>query len=286
MKFKIFVSVTIVILVGAFLYLFFAIKDRNDKREYLTIFGNVDIRQVDLGFRVFGKVKDLYFDEGDKVKPGDLIAILDDVPYLEQRDVAEAKVAEMENSYKKAEAKFQKRYVTDPDAISKEDYDDSFYSLEEMKASLNMAKASLAEALTNLDDTKLFCPTNGVILTRIREPGSVLNPGVPVFTVSEDYPVWIRAYVSEKDLGKVYFGMPATISTDTKLLKSFKGHVGFISPVAEFTPKTVESLDLRTDLVYRLRIYVDDPVKELKQGMPVTVKLKIDLDGDGHWKKN
>lgn len=282
MKFKIFVSAAILILIVFMLYLFFAIRERNEKREFLTIFGNVDIRQVDLGFRVFGKVKELYFDEGDAVKPGDLLSILDDVPYIEAKDQAEAKVREMEQSFKKYEAKFQKRYQTDPDAISKEDYDDAFYNLQEVKANLDQSRAALAQANTNLDDTKLYCPTNGIILTRIREPGSVLIQGDPVFTVSEDLPVWVRAYVSEKDLSKIYFGMGAIISTDTKG-QVFNGHIGFISPVAEFTPKTVESLDLRTDLVYRLRVFVDDPQKELKQGMPVTVKLK--LNGDS-WKKN
>lgn len=286
MKFKIFVISSIAILLLSFLYLFFALEKRKEKQKYLTIFGNVDIRQVDLGFRVFGRVQELYFDEGDTVKPGNLLAILDNVPYLEERDMAEAKVRELEGSYKKAEAKFQKRYLTDPDAISKEDYDDAFYNLQEMKAALEQARAALAKALTNLDDTRLLCPTTGVILTRIREAGSVLIQGEPVFTVSEDSPVWVRAYVSERDLGKIYFGMPATILTDTKGMKHFKGHIGFISPVAEFTPKTVESLDLRTDLVYRLRVFVDDPERELKQGMPVTVKFNLKANGDLLWKKN
>lgn len=286
MKFKIFVLSAIVILVISILYLFFSFEERRERKEHLTLFGNVDIRQVDLGFRVYGRVQTLYYDEGEAVKPGQLLAVLDNIPYIEEKDMAEAKVKELESSLKKAEAKFQKRYLTDPDAISKEDYDDAFYTLQEVKASLDQARAALAKALTDLDDTKLLSPTNGVILTRIREPGSVLNQGVPVFTVSEDDPVWIRAYVSEPDLGKIYYDMPANIYTDTKQLKSFKGHIGFISPVAEFTPKTVESLDLRTDLVYRIRVFVDDPLKELKQGMPVTVKLNLDANGDLHWKKN
>lgn len=275
MRFKIFISVGIVLILSLILYLFFYLRDRNEKNEYLTIYGNVDIRQVDLGFRVFGKVKDIFYDEGDVVKPGELLATLDNVPYQEDLEISKANVNQLISSLKKAEAKFKKRYETIPDAISKEDYDDAFYNLEEMKAALEQAKSEYNRALTNLEDTKLFSPTNGSILTRIREPGSVLNPGEPIFTVSISTPVWIRAYVSEPQLGKIFFGMPATIITDTKGLKVFKGHIGFISPVAEFTPKTVESVDLRTDLVYRLRVFVDDPQRELKQGMPVTVKLKI-----------
>lgn len=275
MKFKILVSVLIFIIISLIISLFFYVKHGNERKTHMTIFGNVDIRQVDLGFRVFGKVSSLFFEEGDQVKPGFVLAEMEGTPYVEAKDMAEARVKELENGLKKAEAKFKKRYLTDPEAISKENYDDAFYSLEETKAGLDQARAALARALTDLEDTKLICPTEGSILTRIREPGSVLQPGEPVFTISEDSPVWIRAYVSEPQLGNVYFGMEAIVATDTKGMKTFNGKVGFISPVAEFTPKTVESLDLRSDLVYKIRVYVDDPKGDLKQGMPVTVKLKI-----------
>jgi HlyD family secretion protein len=135
-------------------------------------------------------------------------------------------------------------------------------------------QSELAVAQDNLSYTEVYAPTDGIILTRIREPGSVVIESEPVYTLSISSPVWIRAYVDETHLGEIYFGMPAEIVTDTKDLGSYMGKVGFISPIAEFTPKTVETTQLRTDLVYRLRIYVDNPGRYLKQGMPVTVKLK------------
>ena len=274
-KKKIYISIISLVVISLGFFLFFYLREKYEEKKYLTIYGNVDIRQVDLGFRVFGRVTDVLYDEGDQVKPGDLLTILDDIPYKEAVAEAEGRLQELEFAYKKAEAQFQKRYRANPNAISKEDYDDAFYNLEEMKANVKAAKAVLDRALTNLADTRVYCPTYGSILTRVREPGSVLNPGEPVFSVSIASPVWIRAYVSEPNLGKIYFGMPAKIVTDTKDLGLYHGHVGFISPVAEFTPKTVESLDLRTDLVYRLRVYVKDPDRELKQGMPVTVNFKL-----------
>jgi len=275
MKIKI-MFVTIIVLISTLVgVVFYFYQKSSEDNRFLTIYGNVDIRQVDLGFRVFGKVKKLFFDEGDVVKPGDLLATLDPVPYQEDLGKSKAQFIESKKILEKSRAKFDKRYLVNQDAISKEDYDDAYYNLEEANANYEYAKSALERSETNLSDTNMLCPTDGVILTRIREPGSVLNPGEPVFTVSIASPVWIRAYISEPDLGKIYFGMPATIISDTKELKIFKGHIGFISPVAEFTPKTVQSLDLRTDLVYRLRVVVDDPEKELKQGMPVTVKLKM-----------
>ncbi len=142
-----------------------------------------------------------------------------------------------------------------------------------LRANLAQAKAALGVAITNLKDTKVFAPHEGTILTRIREPGSIVNVGDPIYTLTLTDPVWIRAFVSEPQLGLIYPGMKAEVYTDSK--QTYTGHIGFISPVAEFTPKTVETTELRTDLVYRLRIIADNPDKYLKQGMPVTVKLKI-----------
>ena len=276
MKIKILAGITLASLLAAAFafYLFFSYHEEL-KKEELVLYGNVDIRQVDLGFRVFGRVEKLFFDEGDQVMPGQIMAQLDKVPYYEAVDAAKGRVVEAEGSLQKATAKYEKRVAVNPEAISEEDYDDALFTMEEAKGALDRVKAELATALTNLEDTDIRCPTEGAILTRIREPGSILDLGMPVYTLSIKSPLWIRAYVAEPNLGKIYFGQPATVATDTDTLPIYHGHVGFISPVAEFTPKNVETTDLRTDLVYRLRIYVEDPDHFLKQGMPVTVKLKV-----------
>lgn len=272
-KKKIFIVAALLIAL-AFLLYFYAFKNRREKQGELTLYGNVDIRQVDLGFRVFGRVEKLLFDEGDVVKAGQLMAILNKTPYEEQVAQARAKVASIEASLQNAEVKLQRRTDVDPNAISRENYDEALYNRDMLRADLREAKAALASSLTSYQDTEMLCPTDGSILTRIREPGSIVNVGDPVFTLSIDSPVWIRAYVSEPNLGKIYPGMPAEVRTDTSSQPVYRGHIGFISPVAEFTPKNVETTDLRTDLVYRLRIIVDNPDRTLRQGMPVTVQLK------------
>jgi HlyD family secretion protein len=98
--------------------------------------------------------------------------------------------------------------------------------------------------------------------------------------LSLDEPVWIRVYVPEPWLGRVKPGMPATVLTDTPGDESHEGRVGFISPSAEFTPKTVQTPELRTDLVFRVRVVVEDPGRTLRQGMPVTVKLDVSGESD------
>lgn len=256
----------------AFVYFYYSKKAK--PKDYLLLYGNVDVRQVDLGFRVNGQVESLFYEEGNLVFPGTLMAALDKNPYKDRVREAEASVQSNRVSLKNAEKILKRRQELISDgSVSQEDLENATLSKEVYTANLKQALASLEIAEHNLSYTELYAPSEGTILTRIREPGSVVREGDPVYTLSITSPVWIRAFISEPDLGLIYPDMPAEVYTDTPNGKVYKGHVGFISPVAEFTPKTVETTQLRTDLVYRLRIIADNPDKGLRQGMPVTVKL-------------
>jgi HlyD family secretion protein len=249
-----------------------AFGQKKDKNE-ITLYGNVDVRQVDIGFRVPGLVTQLLFEEGDKVQTGDLMTVLDTTPYDSKLEemiaISKAIKANLDN----AEIHLLRRQeLIGFGAVSQEDLDNALTKRDQLVANFIAAEAAVQVARDNLTYTQAYAPTDGIILTRIREPGTVVNPGNPVFTLSVSSPVWIRAFVDEPDLGNVYYGMEAEVFTDTN--RKYVGKVGFISPVSEFTPKTVETTQLRTDLVYRLRIYVDNPDHSLVQGMPVTVKLK------------
>lgn len=248
-------------------------KDEN----LIMLYGNVDVRQVDIGFRVSGQVSKLFFEEGDRVKEGSLMCTLAASPYDSQLEEAIAAAEATRVSLANAEILFLRRLeLIEIGGVSQEDLDNARANRDELIANLIRAEAAVAVARDNLEYTKAYAPTEGIILTRIREPGTVVNPSNPVYTLSVLSPVWIRAFVDEPNLGKVHYGMSATVFTDVKGGKSYKGKIGFISPVAEFTPKTVQTTELRTDLVYRLRVYVDNPDQELVQGMPVTVQLRIE----------
>lgn len=261
--------------------IYLLLKEEKDPNGRLVLYGNVDIRQVDLGFRVSGQVETLSFEEGDLVSTGDLVATLDKQPYADRVLEAEASLESTKAALANAKKNYQRRQELVGDgSVSREDLDNAQTTLEQQQAALNLAEASLAIAKSNLTFTEIYAPTEGTILTRIREPGSVVNPAEPVYTLSISSPVWIRAFCSEPELGLIYPGMEAEIFTDTPGSKMLIGRVGFISPVAEFTPKSVETTQLRTDLVYRLRIYVDNPDRFLRQGMPVTVKLDTSRHGN------
>ncbi len=251
---------------------------KNSHRSHLVLYGNVDVREVDIGFRVPGQVCQLFFEEGDFVPKGSLMATLIKTPYDENVKKAEANLESVEASFKNAEILLKRRKeLIGVGAVSQEDLDNAQASRDDLQGQFQAAAASLQIAKDNLSYTLAYAPNDGILLTRIREPGTVVREADPVYTLSLTSPIWIRAYIAEPDLGRVAYGMDAKIYTDMKGGKSYHGKVGFISPVAEFTPKTVETTKLRTDLVYRLRIYAENPDQGLKQGMPVTVKLQTRL---------
>jgi HlyD family secretion protein len=144
------------------------------------------------------------------------------------------------------------------------------------EARLKGYEATLALAHQKLGDTKLYAPSAGVIQDRIMEPGDMASPTTPVYIMALDKPMWVRTYVPEPSLGKIIPGMKAEITTDSFPGKIYKGWIGYISPTAEFTPKNVETPELRTRLVYQIRAYVCNPDNELRLGMPATVSLRFD----------
>jgi HlyD family secretion protein len=302
----------------------------------LVLQGNIDVRQVNLSFKVAGRIGVLRADEGNAVKAGQPLAVLDEVYFKddlrlaqaqrdqaaanyerfkngsrpEEIDQARAKEAEATATLKRAEDDYRRaERLRTTTAISLQEYEERRAAFLEAQARLKSAEAArkLAEigpraedvaaakaqlaaaeaqvvaAEWRLVDATLLAPNNGVILTRARESGAVVNAGETVFTLTLSSPVWVRTYVGEPDLGAVESGMAVAVRTDAG--RSYTGHVGFISPTAEFTPKSVETRELRTDLVYRLRVVVDDPDGGLRQGMPVTVSVKLPGPRTRTWKE-
>lgn len=267
----------ILILIAAAVSYYIFYLPKHQKENELVLYGNVDVRQVDLGFRANGRVISMPFQEGDFVKAGTLIAELDNQPYLDRLVEAQAATEALKTNLIYAEKVYKRRHELrslNDGTISEEDYESALNNRDALIANIKQSEASVEVAKTNLRDTKIYAPSDGVILTRIREPGTIVRESDPVYTLSLASPIWVRAYAPETYLGIVYPNMEAEIYTDTPDTPPYKGTIGFISPVAEFTPKTVETTQLRTDLVYRLRIIAENPDNGLRQGMPVTVKLK------------
>jgi HlyD family secretion protein len=140
------------------------------------------------------------------------------------------------------------------------------------KAEVEVEQGTLDLMRRRLADAELTAPAAGQVMTRVREPGAMVLPGATVLTLALSDPMQVRTWVAEPSLGRAVPGTKAEIVTDGNA-RVYHGQVGFVSPVAEFTPKTVETPELRTSLVYRVRVVVADPDDGLRQGMPVTVRL-------------
>lgn len=323
MKQRLIIIIMLAILGGA--YYAWSQWSQAESNGELTLYGNVDIREVQLGFRVAGRLQEMYVEEGDPVAPGTLLAALDNTPFAQALAVADAHVQEADarlllvntgsrpqeiqqarEGVKEAQAtldnaradlKRQKelvaskigtqrlldnasaqfnqtsaRLAASKEALALAMEGSRQEDIAAAEAGLAAAKAQREQVNTQLSDTKLYSPSAGVVMTRSREPGAMLSVGAPVYTVSLAESVYIRAYVDEPSLGLAVPGASVTVITDTQG-KEYQGQIGFVSPRAEFTPKSVETPALRSDLVYRLRIVVTDADEFLRQGMPVTVVL-------------
>ena len=279
MKKKIIGLVLIILIAG--LCIFFYKSNKKDTSNELTLFGNIEIRQVDLSFLAGGQVSKLLKEEGDTVKKGELIATLDSRDYEANYNKA---IADVERTSALKNDALEKYNRNEPlgksGAVSKQDVETLFNNKNRTQAEYKLAEANKTYAKNQLDYTKLYAPEGGTIMVRVVEPGSNVQKGQPVYTMAKTNPVWVRAYVNEKDLGNIKYGQEVNVYTDTVNPKTgnkreYKGQIGYISPVAEFTPKTVQSTDTRTDLVYRIRVYINDIDEFLRQGMPVTIKVNL-----------
>jgi HlyD family secretion protein len=293
--------------------------------DALKLYGNVDIREVDMAFRVPGRITALAVDEGDAVRKGQVLASLDTAILQARIGQADAQVQQARAEFAKlrngsraqdiaqararvdaAEALYgnarhdydRRKPLVAPGAISRDvwtqtvaDRDRAAAELAEAREALSLvvagprseekaaaqallasAQAARRSAATDLDDTRLVAAVDGTVITRAREPGAIVQPGETVLTLSIDRPLRVRAYIAEPQLSRIGPGMKVLVTADGNP-RTYHGTIGYISPKAEFTPKTVETEDLRTDLVYRLRIIVTDPDNALRQGQPVTVAV-------------
>jgi HlyD family secretion protein len=293
-------------------------------RHELVLYGDVDLRQVELAFNDSERIASVFVQEGDRVHRGEILARLDTSRLEPEAAEAEAtaaaqravvarlhhgsrpqEVAEARANAASARAdainalgQYQRQKTLAANAIvSQQDLENARAALDVAKAKLDVAQKALdlaiagprqediaqAEAQLQADeaqagfmrqqlaDAQLVAPTDAVVRARLMEPGEMASPQKPVFSLAVIDPKWIRAYVAEADLGKLRMGMPASIAIDSFPDQRFHGWVGFVSPVAEFTPKNVETEELRTSLVYEVRIFAKDPSNQLHLGSPATV---------------
>ena len=304
---------------------------RHAASDEIVLYGNVDLREVDLAFNDSQRIAEVLVQEGDRVRKGQVLALLDTSrlrPQLEQAEaqadsqaavvqrlrngsrpqevaqaranlaLAQADARQAQDNYLRIRQVFRS---SSGRAVSRQDLDNAkaqsdvsqarvavnrkaleLAVIGPRKEDIAQAQAMLAADRANVAlleqevaDATLKAPLDAVVRSRIAEPGDMASPQKTAFTLAITDPKWVRAYVSEKQLGLVHSGMTASVQVDSFPNRRFDGWVGFISPVAEFTPKTVETPDLRSSLVYQVRVFVKDPGDDLRLGMPATAYLPL-----------
>ena len=214
MKKKIIALILILLIVGLGIF-FYKTNNKNTSNE-LTLYGNIEIRQVDLSFLAGGQVSKLLKEEGDTVKKGELIATLDSRDYEANYNKA---IADVERTFVLKNDALEKYNRNEPlgkaGAVSEQDVETLFNNKNRTQAEYKLAEANKTYAKNQLDYTKLYAPEDGIIMVRVVEPGSNVQKGQSVYTMAKTNPVWVRAYVNEKDLGNIKYGQEVNVYTDT-----------------------------------------------------------------------
>ena len=241
----------------------------------IVLNGNVEIHDVNLAFRLAGRVDTIKVEEGSYVKKGDLLASLDKDVFQAKLDYAKAQLKAETINFQNAEKDYKRNVgLLKKKSVSEKVYDASKTAYEVAKSKVEAAQATYDYMNIDYKDADLFSPVDGTVLTRNIEPGEMIASGTVVFSIMPNAQTRIKTFANEAVLSRIKIGDTVYVNIETMPKKKFKGHIGFISSEAEFTPKNIETSELRTSLMYRVRVILDEPAPELKQGMPVTVSYE------------
>ena len=324
---KILLLLLIIVALGLVAYHFYTRNNRG-LDPFIRVSGNIEATEVNVGFKISGRIVSLEVREGDWVEKGKVLATLDQEDLRQRYEVARAtlksaqarlqkllagsrpeEVREAEAALRQAEHDFENRrahyervkVLYERGVVAKEVFDNAqaafrvsgaavdraseVYRLvkegprkediEDAKAQVEQARASLKLAETQLGYSTLYAPLSGVVVVKSAEVGEIVNPGTSVLTLADVENVWLKAYIPETDLGKVKWGQEVIVTTDLRPQKEYRGRISFISSQAEFTPKNIQTEKERVTLVYRIKVDLPNPTRELKPGMPADGKIVL-----------
>jgi len=324
---RIILGMTILAAILGLLYYFFIGEGKKDD-NFIKVSGNIEATEVNVGFKIAGRIVSLTVQEGDWVDKGKVLSRLDDEDLNQRLELARATLRssharldkllagsrpeelreaeaglqqaqyDLENKqahygrmkslfergvvpreildnaetgYKIARAALQKateHYQLVKEGPRKED-------IEDAKAQVEQARASLKLTETQLSYTVLYSPISGIVLVKSGEMGEVVNPGTSILTLADIEKVWLKAYIPETELTRIKWGQEVLVTTDLRPQKVYKGKISFISSQAEFTPKQIQTEKERVTLVYRIKVDLPNRDRELKPGMPADGKIVL-----------
>jgi HlyD family secretion protein len=319
--------VLIAVIIAGLAYAFL-MRDKKEGNDFIKVSGNIEATEVDVGFKIPGRIVSRFFEEGDWVDQGKVLAKLDEEDLRNRLEVSQATLMsararlnkllagsrpeeireaeanlnqarfDMENKetqYERMKSLFEKRVIPKETLdnaevvfkIAKASYQKATENyllvkegprkedIEDARAQVEQARASVKLNETQLSYTTLYSPISGVVLVKSGEIGEVVNPGTSIVTLADIKNIWLKAYIPETDLSKVKWGQEVIVTTDLHPQKEYRGKVSFISSQAEFTPKQIQTEKERVNLVYRIKVDIPNPDRELKPGMPADGKILL-----------
>lgn len=325
-----------VLVIGGLTALLFYILNRGQGVQdlFIKVSGNIETTEVDIGFKISGKIVNLPVKEGDWIEKGRVIGKVDDEELRQRYELARATVKSAQVRLEKLLAGSRPEEVREAEAVLHQaqfdlenkrvqyermkalfdgkvipretlDNTEARYKIaraaldrateqyklvkegprrediEDAKALVEQARASLKLSETQLGYAIVYSPISGIVLVKPGEVGEVVNPGTPVLTVADIEHVWLKAYIPETELSRVKWGQEVIVATDLRPQKEYKGRISFISSQAEFTPKQIQTEKERVTLVYRIKVDIPNPNRELKPGMPADGRILVNSSTPG-----
>ena len=262
----------------------------------LRVSGTIEIREIRLAPLTAGRIIDLRKDEGDTVRQGDTVAVLDQpgLSALVGQREAQAQAAQTRTAEIVAAVADSARAATDlaragglltQHIISQQQYDALAATATASAARVTSARASAQESHAAAqgaaataairDQLTLVAPADGIVLTRFLDRGEAAAAGTPVVSIGLVSHPWVRAYIGEPYVARIRVGQDARVFVDGYPNQPFPGKISEIAPRAEFTPRLALTERERADLVFSIRVDIDPAGGRLKAGMPVTLEVPL-----------
>jgi len=277
----------IIIVVGLVLY--FLLKTKREKnKNQISASGTIEITEVEVSSKLSGRIEKLWVNEGDSVTKEQVLIELEKKELLAQLKQAEAayqvslaQLSQSRSSLDNLKANLERiKELFKAGSSTQQQLDDLETKYQVAKDQFNLTvhlteqnKATKELVKTQIENSIIKSPINGLVLSKNTEAGEVVLPGTSLLTVGDLSKPWVKIYIKETDLGKVKLGQKAEVKIDTYPDKVFEGKVTYISNQAEFTPKNIQTKEERVKLVFGIKVSLDNPLQILKPGMPADVSL-------------
>jgi len=274
MQKRLIIAVIVILVISTVAAYQYLTSHRND--GMLELSGTVEVTEVNVGFKMPGRIAGLHAEEGQRVGRGDRLADLDSAELRSIVEQGRAAVRNAEAEYEKARKDYDRyQALSQEGAVTTQQLDSAHKAHDVAVSQVDQARAALRTAEVRFNDTIADAPVSGIVLSRNVEQGETVAAGVAVYSLGDLGNPWIKVYVNETKLGLVKLGQKAQIFTDTYPGKAYEGRVTYIASEAEFTPKNVQTKEERVKLVFGVKVSVTNVNNELKPGMPADVKINL-----------